>query len=180
MQNVVVFKCLNQLYQDTEKICYFCDYCVNVQLFKQFTWYFCLFCVILHTFWLFSYQEWKNLHNLDSPHSQSPSVRNVPQLFSCLRNKAFKNFLKLEAVKSLNFGMMKIRMQNHAIIPTYVLVFRHWIIDNFVDFWGSVKDGEKNLDDFLVVGDVLLRLDVSWSLFDDFADGIRQIGNDLW
>lgn len=48
-----------------------------------------------------------------------------------------------------------------------------------MDFWGSVKDGEEPIDDLLIVGDVLLWLDVGWGFLNDFADGIREVGDDL-
>ena len=74
---------------------------------------------------------------------------------------------------------MKIRMKHYTIVSASVLIFSHGVVDDLVNFRGSVKDGQESLDDFLIVGDVLFGLDVSWGLFDDFADGVRKVWDDL-
>jgi len=128
---------------------------------------------------LLSDQERKDFDNLNSTHAKGSSVRNVSQLFRGFGDEAFKNFLKLEAIEGLDFSMVKIGVKNHTVVSASVLVFGHCVVNDFMDFWCSVKDVHESLDNFLVVGNILLWFDIGGGLLNDFCDRIGQIWNDL-
>lgn len=140
MKDVVIFKRLNQFEQNSEKISYFWNQSMNIQLFDKLGRHLIGFSVFFNCFSLFSNQEWKDLNDFDSSHSKCLSVRNASEFCSSFRNERFENFFYLEAVDSLNLCIMKISVKNKTIITASILVLIHGIIDNFMNFLCTVEN----------------------------------------
>ena len=75
--------------------------------------------------------------------------------------------------------MVKISVENEAVVTASVLFFRQGIGDDLMHFRGPVENIEENPDNLLIVGNVGFRLDVSGGFFDDLINGWCQVREDL-
>lgn len=75
--------------------------------------------------------------------------------------------------------MMEISVKHQTIVAASVLILGHCVIDNLMDLFGSIENVQKGLDNLLVVHNIRLRLNISWSFFDNFIQSVGKVGNDL-
>ena len=146
---------------------------MNVKLFQKLLRHFVCLVFIFNSFWLFSDQEWKDLNDFDSSHTEHFTVGDIPEFLWGPGDEGLEDFLQFEAVEGFNFGEVKVSMENDAIVGGSVFLFGHGVVDNFMDLWGSVENIEECFDDFLVVSDVGFGLDVGGGFFNDLVDGCR-------
>ena len=179
MQNVIFVKWLKKLYQDAPEIWNIGYQWVNVKLFQELCRHFVCLVFIFHSFGLLSDQERENFNDFNSSHTEHFTIGDASEFLGCLGDESLEDFFELEAVESLNFGKVKIGMENDAIVGGSVFLFGHGIVDDFVDFWGSVENIKEAPDDLLVVGDVGFGLDIGGGFFDDFVDSCREVWEGL-